>query len=147
MRVAVLFIAVFGNLAGLSAVEDEKKDGLGQLAGTWVAESREYEGRKESKADLKGLKLTVSGKTFTFRNGEGQVVMEGTLTVDSTTTPKSVDVRMVKDGKEQVLPGIFEVDGDTLRSTIPQTPAARPKDFTAKPGSGVRVSVYKRVKE
>src|SRR5262245_19582842 len=122
MRTAVLVtLGLATASAVLAAGDDKAKDELGKLNGTWVAQTRAYEGQVETKADLKGLTLVSSGGKFTFKSEGGQVVLEGTLTVDPTTTPKSVDVKVVgKDGKEQILPAIYELDGDTLRAAVRQ---------------------------
>jgi|SRR5579883_3513232 len=147
MRVAVLVSLMMGTAPAVSAARDDgAKKALSDLAGTWVAESREHEGKTESKADLKGLKLVVTDNKFVIRSGDGRLVLEGTLT--AATDPKGVDVKVTgKDGKEKIIPAIYEVDGDILRTAVPQGDGGRPKDFIPRIGSEVRVTVYRRVKD
>jgi uncharacterized protein (TIGR03067 family) len=146
MRTAILMSLVVGTVVAVAGARDEAKP-LGDLGGTWIAESREFDGKTETKDDLKGLKLVVTGEKFVMRNGDGQTVLEGTLTA-AGGTPKGVDAKVKgKDGKEMVIPAIYEVNGDTLRTAVPQGDGGRPKEFTAKVGSGVRVTVYKRSKD
>lgn len=149
MRAAMFLTLALATASAVFAAEDEKaKGGLSKLGGTWVAQSREYEGKVEAKADLNGLTLVVSGDKFTMKDGDGKVLLKGTLVADATTTPKSVDAKVAgADGKEVVFKAIYELDGDTLKTAVPQSGGDRPKDFTAKAGSNVRVSVYKRSRE
>jgi uncharacterized protein (TIGR03067 family) len=147
MRAIVLMQVVLAASA-LAARDDTAANDLNKLAGTWVAESRESEGRVEANADLKGLRLVVAGDKFTLKLDDGRVVLAGTLAVGPAGTPKAVDVKVAgPDGKEVVIPAIYELDGDTLRTAVPQTGGGRPKEFSAKAGSDVRVTVYKRGKE
>lgn len=149
MRTAlVIALASVAVPAVLVAQDEKSKDGLKNLNGTWVAQSREYEGKVESRDDLKGLTLEISGDSFAFTSEGGQAGLKGTLAVNSSATPKSVDVIVAgKDGKETVIRAIYELDGDTLRTAVMQSGDDRPKDFTAKAGSNVRVTVYIRSKK
>jgi uncharacterized protein (TIGR03067 family) len=149
MRTAVLLTLVLAAAPDVLVAQDEEaKTGLSKLEGTWVARSREYEGKVETKADLKGLTLVIAGDRFAFKSEGGQVGPEGTLAAHPSATPKSVDVKVAgKDGKEMVLRGIYELDGDTLRTAVTQSGGDPPKDFTAEVGSNVRVTVYQRSRE
>ena len=46
----------------------------------------------------------------------------------------------------RLLKAIYQLDGDTLKVAHGEAGAPRPKDFTAKEGSGVTVVVLKRQK-
>src|SRR5262249_42886107 len=107
MRSAVLMTLVLAAAPDVLVAQDEKaKTGLSKLEGTWVAQSREYEGKVETKADLKGLRLVISGNKFAVKSEDGQVGLEGTLAVDPAA-PKSVDVKVAgPDGKEMVIRAI-----------------------------------------
>ena len=48
-------------------------------------------------------------------------------------------------GKRQL--GIYEVEGDTLRSCFAAPDAERPRDFTSQPGDMRTSTVWKREKE
>lgn len=130
------------------AIADDKTDGLAKLKGVWVAESRTFDGKVEEKADLNGLKLTIDDDKFTFTDKDGKTVLAGKLTVDPSAKPNAVDVIVPgKDGKDTLLKGIFELDGNTLKTAMPQTPGDRPTEFKAEKGSTTRVTVYKRAEK
>jgi uncharacterized protein (TIGR03067 family) len=92
---------------------------------------------KQMKRVCKGDELTVSMAGNTF--------FKAKLTLDATKTPKTVDYEMtegITKGKKQL--GIYELDGDTLKSCFAKPGAERPADF--KPGEGRTVSVWKHEK-
>jgi uncharacterized protein (TIGR00369 family)/uncharacterized protein (TIGR03067 family) len=115
---------------------------LSALSGVWIAESRRYEGKIEGQAELRGLRLIVSGDRFALSYADGTVELEGTLAVDPAGDRRAVDVRVA--GREAAVPAIYELAGETLTTAFPLAGGGRPKDFTAAPGSGVRVTVYRR---
>jgi len=143
-----LFSAVAAFALAVPAIADDKADGLAKLKGVWVAETRTFDGKVEAKADLNGLKVTIDGDKFTFTDKDGKTVLAGKLTVDTSAKPHAVDVTIPgKDGKDSLLKGIFELDGDTLKTAMPQTPGDRPTEFKAEKGSVVRMTVYKRAEK
>jgi uncharacterized protein (TIGR03067 family) len=50
------------------------------------------------------------------------------------------------DGNERSVKGIYELEGDTLKLCTRDPGQDRPKEFTAKEGSGNTLTVYKRKK-
>jgi uncharacterized protein (TIGR03067 family) len=77
----------------------------------------------------------------------GQVFFKAKITLDPTKKPKTIDYTMtegVNKGKQQL--GIYELDGDTLKSCFAAPGAERPTDFTGKEGEHRTVSIWKRSK-
>jgi uncharacterized protein (TIGR03067 family) len=75
------------------------------------------------------------------------VFLKAKITTDPSKNPKAIDYQMTEGftkGKTQL--GIYELDGDTFKSSFSAVGAERPKDFTSKPGDGRTVSVWKREK-
>lgn len=148
MNRASLFSALVACIMTGPAIADDKADGLTKLKGVWVAESRTFDGKVEEKTDLNGLKLTIDGDKFTFTDKDDKTVLAGKLSVDSSAKPNAVDVVVPgKDGKDTLLKGIYELDGNTLKTAMPQAPGDRPTEFKAEKGSTTRVTVYKRVEK
>jgi uncharacterized protein (TIGR03067 family) len=62
--------------------------------------------------------------------GKAEIEFPGTLALDPTRKPKTVDRKESRDG--EIMLGIYEIEGDTLRVVTPLAPGgARPKQFTA----------------
>jgi uncharacterized protein (TIGR03067 family) len=88
---------------------------------------------------------------FVFKDGKLDVTMsgmprdkQGTYKLDPAAKPKTIDLIA---GDERPAPGIYELDGDTLKICLAEGPnAARPTEF--KPdGKRVAVVTFKRMKE
>jgi uncharacterized protein (TIGR03067 family) len=86
--------------------------------------------------------LVVSGSTATFKSGRR--VATGTITVDETKRPKWIDLDIGTIGNEVVSPGIYELNGDTLRLFLASSGAERPKEFKTKEGTPQRIHTYQR---
>jgi len=139
-------LVIFGAALSVSSADDSeasKKD-LVQLEGEWTMVSGSADGQpmpaemaKQMKRVCKGDELTVSMAGNTF--------FKAKLTLDATKKPKTVDYEMtegITKGKKQL--GIYELNGDTLKSCFAKPGAERPADF--EPGEGSTVSVWKHEK-
>jgi uncharacterized protein (TIGR03067 family) len=145
---------VSGGLLGLwgpvsAAPEDSGTKGpklpaadLDQLQGEWRLESGVREG-KEMPAEMRRLfKCIIQANKFTITR-EGKPVEEGTLNLDATARPKTIDFDL---GKGKWPLGIYEVNGEIYKVCYASTGKDRPDDFTAKEGSGRTLSVWRRIK-
>ena len=99
------------------------------------------------------LECRVVSKSFT-KDGEtsvsidGNVRMKAKFTIDPTKKPKTIDYTIIEGGnKGQEVPGIYEIDGDTIKFCFSAPGKDRPTDFTAKEGSGRTLSTWKRDKK
>jgi uncharacterized protein (TIGR03067 family) len=129
------------------AGEDATKKELEKLAGTWRLVSSEKDGKKAPEDELKEVKFIIAGDKYTVQRA-GKTVEEGTVRIDPTKKPRTIDIYPVKpEGKVQM--GIYEWDGDdSLRvcSTHPGTAQTRPSLFSTTEGTGHVMSVGKREK-
>jgi len=150
--VAVLGIAVLLGGVGLAAAADAKEEAvkkeLQALKGTWRPVSREVDGVKTSEEELKDVIIRRDeAGMFSVRLGD-QVIIEGTIKIDPAKKPKTVDTTYsTGENKGKVAKGIYEIDGDTYRLCFAQPGSERPKEFSAKAGSGNTLIVYKREKK
>ncbi len=116
----------------------EPKPAKGSLDGTWTVVSAEKGGEKLPDELIKTVKLTFKGKKLTFELlGEKK---EGSFKIDSTKKPATIDLMM----EDKTAPGIYQLDGDTLKICAAEPGEARPKDFKADAGNRMLV-VLKRV--
>jgi uncharacterized protein (TIGR03067 family) len=125
-------------LASLLAFDPPKNDPvraeLKRLEGTWEAVEFEAEGRKMSAKDLAGgqppMVQEYKGDRLLVKQG-GKVVEEGTVKLDPTRAPKTMDLTGKQDGREATLRAIYELTGDTLRVCYRPEGRPRPTEFKA----------------
>ena len=134
-------IALFGLVVSGTAAQDKPgtsdKD---KLQGTWSIESMKMGGKDMPAEELKKVKLTFTGdKVIVKADAKNE---EHTYTLDAAKKPKQIDIT----AKAEVIPGIYELDGDTLKIATAHKGGVRPTDFNSQDGSMVGVMVLKRDK-
>ena len=126
--------------------EATKRD-MAQLQGEWSMVSGSGDGQPLPEEMRKLMKRVCKGDETTALMA-GQIYFKAKITIDPSKKPKTIDYRMTEGftkGKTQL--GIYELDGDTLKSCFGAPGAERPTDFTSKPGDGRTASVWKRDKK
>jgi len=95
--------------------------------------------------DLQDVRLIFKDDGFTLKKGE-DVRAQGTFTLDPAKKPKTMDATL-KEGKDagKTVLAIYELKGDTFKVCRAPTGKDRPDKFAAESGSGVTLSVWKRV--
>jgi len=158
----LLVSAVGFFLAADAPRDDAAKKEMKKLQGTWVMVSGEMEGEKLSEEQVKKIPKFVlvfvdeSVSLKKYARGEDappQVLFKGTFKLDPSQKPKTIDIKILEDinenlNKGKTVPGIYELDGATLRWCAPEpgSKADRPKAFSTKPGTKHMLSVLKREK-
>jgi uncharacterized protein (TIGR03067 family) len=128
--------------------EDAKKEEairkeLARLEGTWQLVSAETDGQKLPQERVKQIRVLIRGGKRTVYFG-GKAVAEGVpFQIDPTTRPKQIEDTL-KDGHK--VRGIYELDGDTLRTCVALPEKERPTEFTGRKDSGCTLRVFRRVK-
>jgi len=133
------------SLARAEENEAAKKD-KEKLQGEWSMVSGTSDGQEIPEEYRKQMKRACKGDELTVTVGE-QLVMKAKITLDASTKPKTIDYEVTdgpNKGKKQL--GIYELDGDTLKSCFAAPGDERPKEFTSKEGEKRIFSVWKRVK-
>ena len=144
---AFLVSLVAVTFAPASAAESEaaRKD-LALLQGEWTMVSGSADGQPMPEPMLKQMKRSCKGDETTVAMA-GRIFFKAKITLDAGKKPKAIDYEMTEGltkGKKQL--GIYEVEGDTLKSCFAKPGAERPADFTSQPGDGHTLSVWKRAK-
>jgi uncharacterized protein (TIGR03067 family) len=148
MRPSVILSVAFAFLFGADTPSDEaaKKD-LEKLQGDWVMESSERDGKKLTDAQVKGYSRNINGKSYTvtIENEEGFHELAGTITLDPTQKPKTIDAQMTNGSmKGQTMFGIYKLEGDAQTVCFAPPGQKRPTDFDSKQGT---LTVWKRDKK
>jgi uncharacterized protein (TIGR03067 family) len=146
VRPLVLFLLVVAT-PGLSGSDKDSGEGdLAKLQGQWVVVSLEHRGHVAEPADFEGQSSVYEKNRWTWKVGD-KVMRRGIITLDSTRSPKAINT-WDSDGphEDETVPGIYQLDGDTLKLCFAMPGETRPTEFTTKAGTGAILVVYKRKK-
>jgi uncharacterized protein (TIGR03067 family) len=125
---------------------DPAKTDLEKLQGTWVLASMETEGHDVAPDDFKNWTASYEQNRVVLRVVD-RVRRRGLVTLDPGRKPKAINT-WDQDGpyEDQTVPGIYELDGDTLKLCFARPGQERPKEFTTKSGTAFLFCVYKKHK-
>jgi uncharacterized protein (TIGR03067 family) len=128
-----------------SNVRGPARDDLAKMQGTWKRVSMELQGKPRMPDEIKDWTSTYRDDELTLYGGK-EVYRRGIVTLDASQTPKAMNT-WDSDGpfKDQTVPGIYELDGDTMRVCFALPGHPRPTEFTTKHGSGFLYCEFKRV--
>jgi uncharacterized protein (TIGR03067 family) len=146
-RIALLIGLAVAAISLARAEEDNavKKD-MAQLQGEWSMAAGTADGYPIPAEMLPNSKRVCQGDELTATVG-GRLVMKSRITIDPSQKPKTIDYEVIDGptkGKKHL--GIYELDGDTLKSCFGAPGAERPTDFASKPGDLRTSTVWKRAK-
>jgi uncharacterized protein (TIGR03067 family) len=106
----------------------------------------EREGEDVPAEDFKDYKSVYEGNRLTLLAGE-RVRRRAIITLEPLRKVRAINT-WDQDGPytDQTVPGIYELEGDTLKLCFARPDDERPKEFTSKSGTGFLFCVYKRQK-
>jgi uncharacterized protein (TIGR03067 family) len=129
-----------------SKQEVDLKKELQLLQGTWQIEFQEENGEKVAAEELK-TRTIAFGKNAFFKKKNNIVVQIAVMKIDPSKSPRTFNALIVQgDRKEDIMPGIYDLDGDTLKICIDTEGNQRPKEFKTAPKSGLLLIVCKRIR-
>jgi uncharacterized protein (TIGR03067 family) len=120
--------------------KDPTKEDQERIQGTWKVESGEVGGLKNPD-DLLKIQLVFMAEKVISKIGDAEK-KKGTFQLDATAKLKTIDVRT----DDQLVHGIYKLEGDTLTICLDESGEARPAEFESKEGTKVALVVLKRVK-
>ena len=140
-RVGIVLVMLIAITASAQDTAKEAK----AMEGKWTPKSAEVAGQKLPDAQLKTITLELGKGTYTVTVGEA--VDKGTVKVDATAKPKTLDI-VGTDGpnKGKTILAIYEFKDDTLRVCYDLSGKNRPKDFVSSKEQPFFLAVYQRVK-
>jgi uncharacterized protein (TIGR03067 family) len=144
MKQHTVLILTVGLLLAADAPRPAVPKELEKLQGEWQLVSVERDGLTVPEEHIQGETFLIQGNRLTVFKG-GKVMVRSTMTFDPTTRPATF-VQTIAEGPAKGLKfhGIYEVDGDTLRSCGNSIGQERPRHFVTRDGECLFVS--KRLK-
>jgi uncharacterized protein (TIGR03067 family) len=130
-----LFVLLIGALPGRAddARDEAVKKEMKAIAGTWEATKVKPPGQDELSPPPGTLLLVIGADGKYSEKIQGNEAENGTLTVDPSKTPKTIDLMILegKDkGKKQF--GLYELKGDMLTIAFAEPGKDRPADLAGK---------------
>jgi uncharacterized protein (TIGR03067 family) len=144
MNGQAVLVLTAGLLLGADRPRPALRAELQRLQGEWQLVYAEVDGQAVPADSYQGERSVIRGDQLTVIKA-GEVLGRATVAFDPTTEPKTF-VETIAEGayKGQKFHGIYELEGDTLRSCAASADRERPRDFTTR--SGEKLFVSQRVK-
>lgn len=137
----ILSLLCLMSLAQPDRLSEAAKEELKKFQGTWRVELQDDDGKKFSEDDLKGRTVSFGMNLFLVRK---KTAMEQLGKIKIDPAKKTINASIEKGGREgDLLPGIYEFDGDTLKLCFSTDGDNRPKEF--KGGPDKLLMICKRV--
>lgn len=148
----LLIVALLGVMTSVGTADDPPSTrqparvDLAKLQGTWHCVAMERDGGEIPADDLKGSTVVYEDdQSILYR--DGKLFRRGIITLDPSKTPKRINTwDLGGPYQDQTVPGIYEIDGDTLKLCFSRPGDERPTEFSTKKPPGLIVATYKRTK-
>jgi uncharacterized protein (TIGR03067 family) len=141
---AVLLSMALTAVIGDSDADANAKD-LEKMQGDWAVVSVVRDGVKEEDDNAQSLFRTVKENQYTVFLFD-KAVGSGTFKIDATKKPKTIDSFPANLAGKAIL-GIYQIDGDTMKTCYAPPGKDRPTEFSSKKGSEHTLMVWEREKK
>lgn len=127
-----------------AARSDDAKDDLGKFQGTWRLVSAESNGKKTPAEEARKIVLTIKGNSFVLKKGDA-TLSEGTFKLYPDRKPKAIEEMLTAGpSKGKTFHAIYEIDDTHHKICFAAAGKPRPTEFSAPPGSGRLLQLWKR---
>jgi uncharacterized protein (TIGR03067 family) len=110
--------------------EEGRKAGRADLAGVYRITSGQEDGKDVPKSRIEGAVVTVTGNKMSMKDKDTKEFFACTFTLDTSKTPWSITMTGTAPKKGEVVKGIIEKDGDTVKLCYALPGADTPTSFT-----------------
>jgi uncharacterized protein (TIGR03067 family) len=149
VQLVALPVVALVSFGAAPARDDAVKKELAKMQGSWQVVSGEEDGKPSSEYLTENLKWIIKGDQLSFTGIAPLTDKAGklTLTIDASTTPKCIDLKVEAGSlKGTVWEGVYEWKGEELKLCLHLAGGKRPVEFGTKEGSNQVLFVLKREK-
>ena len=116
------------------------------VRGSWTCVSAVVDGKPLPEKTVRKLKLVLTADRYKTERGD-EVLFDSTYRLDPGHKPARIDMIGTEgDAAGKPAPGIYALDGDTLKICYTMPGGKRPERFESAAGSGVFLVVWTRAK-
>ena len=117
-----------------------------RLQGVWQLVRLVNDGKEAPENEVRDGRLELTDTAFRSECA-GPLFRESTYTIDPTGDPRRLDFTNEGNAVPHVCQGIYRFEGEQLALCYPRSGAERPARFESEPGSGLTLTLWKRLGE
>jgi uncharacterized protein (TIGR03067 family) len=131
----------------MSSTSTQPTSTLDALQGRWRPIYQEVDGQMIAATEFASVIVQLSGNEFTVEKG-GAAAYTGTFTISTLESPARISL-MYKTSAQPIFlggprPGVFQLEGDTLKWCFGPVGQHVPRSLNTFPGSESVLSIYQR---
>jgi uncharacterized protein (TIGR03067 family) len=130
-------------LIAADPAHDTTKAAARKFEGTWQLVSAVTDGKPTPADVVSQIHIVIKDGKHSVFYKDRVLAKQIPFVIDTARVPHEA-TDTLPDGKQ--IKGIYQLDGDTLKSCVAQPGKERPIEFASKPGSGHTLRVFKRTK-
>jgi uncharacterized protein (TIGR03067 family) len=115
-----------------------------RLQGVWHLVWLINDGKQAAENEVRDVRLELTDTAFRS-DCAGPLFHESTYTIDPTRDPRRLDFTSQGNFPPHVCQAIYRFEGEQLVLCYPRSGAERPARFESKPGSGLTLTLWRRV--
>jgi uncharacterized protein (TIGR03067 family) len=141
----VVFVGSLLMVAAVPASQDKDQKDEDKIQGVWLPVLMEKGGEKAPEEVYKSAKMIIKEGTITMELQGQADPSKVTYKIDPSKTPKHIDITQSISGQDNLMIGIYLLEGDDLKLCFSKD--ARPTEWTTKAGDSNGLIVLKREKK
>ena len=160
MKILAVWVLALGLILGgagaftihlIATAPVAKKTDKENIQGTWKLVSLEYGGDTTPKPGLPpiGMMLVFKADKISATDGKIEKVVHAYKLLDTKKTPKVIEFTPLDERPSKGKPqkAIYELKGDRLKLCVQNEDGKPPTEFATKPGDGLLLQIFERVKK